>query len=160
MDEISTAEMVGHLRQAGRLFKSFQRATECAELLKDFEDKENALKESIEHLTEERKNLNIACEIVVQEIEAEKTALKVLTNKNTEKVVKSKAETEKIFKAAEIKADKIISTANDKVKSVIEEIGELKKEKEIFIKERDKAQNECEVAKKLVSDFKSTFAKS
>lgn len=116
--KISTGEVVGHLRAASRLFKSFEFANAAAELVLNTETTINTLRKDIKGLEKEKKELNAECDLAVQKAtEAEKDIIK--HKKVVQEAATAAAEHTKIVKAkAKVEAINIISNTEGILKDI------------------------------------------
>lgn len=160
MTEVSTSEMVGHLRQASRLFKSFSKAADAAELLCNWEDKVGKLKKESDELAEEIKNLTIHCEVTTEKIkEAEEKA--VLIAAEAEKRAASvDVAINQLMDKARTKAEGIVTNANSEIELVTARVKALKLKEDLAVMAKNKADGDLVKAEKKVSDFKIKFAAS
>ncbi len=158
--KITTGEVVGHLRAAARLFKSFEFANESAELVLAAEASVSTLKKELTLLEKEKVSLNKECDSLVQranDLEVTYTEQKEAIKKATQKAI-TDGEDSKV--AANKVARTIISTAEGKVKDI-----ESKTEKALHaateaIKAKGEAQTELDKVVAQVERAKKNFMKN
>jgi len=125
--KITTGEVVGHLRAASRLFKSFEFANEAAELVLKAESSVRKLEKEIDSLEKEKSKLDQFCDKLVEranglEIEisdhqkAVKSAIEVASALAQAQSVKAKSEAKGIVDKA-LKEAANIESRKDKAMS-------------------------------------------
>lgn len=160
MTEISTSEMVGHLRQATRLFKSFSKAADAAELLCDWENKVGKLKKEVDGLTEEVKNLTIHCEVTTEKIKEAEEKTVSIEAESKKRAANVDVAISALMDKARIKADGIVTNANNEIELVTARVKALKLKEDLAVMAKKKADGDLAKAEKRVVDFKKKFASS
>lgn len=158
--EISNSEIVGNLRKASRLFKTFEKAGDMAEMFCDYEGKVARLKLDVTSLTDEKEKLNFECDQVVEKIDKAKLVFETLESENEARISKAKLDADKIIRESQGIAKATTDTANNEVELINARIESLKAEKVSHETSTTKALSELKKVEKQVSDFKKKFAQS
>lgn len=154
-EEISTSEMLGELRRMHRTFKSFERAVDIAENIKDHEDTVNGLKSDANFLKAERAKLNDECDDLVSKISIAKSDLSSLDETVKRKLSEAEEKAEETLNSARERAEQIVNTAKDEADNINSHIKSLQDEEKKAIAARNKANAEMEEAKRKLREFKA-----
>jgi len=158
--KISTSEIVGHLRQANRLFKAFEKASEAADLIHGYEKKVSGLEKDVESLTKEKGSLNIECEEVVKSIDKAKAEEKSLKAKAKERNDAVNAHIDKMMVEAKEKAEQVVTTATAEANQIMESIKSLKSDEIVANNAKDEAEKELDKVLKKIKSTKERFINS
>lgn len=158
--EISTSEMAGHLRQAHRQFKSFEKAAEIATMLADHEKRLQGLNANIVALKDEAESLDAACNDATKKLAVLRLDMTKAEENNTKKNSEAEEKIKTKLANAGIEAENIIANANNQVKATLERIVALKADEEAAKKSTGTANAQLAAAEKKVADFKAGFASS
>jgi len=163
--KISTSEIVGHLRQANRLFKAFEKASEAAELIHGFEKKVSDLEKDVDALTTEKESLNIACEDiaceeVVKSIDLAKKEEKSLKAKSKERNDAVNLHIDKMMGEAKVKAEKLVASATTEANTIMENIKTLKSDETVSMNAKIEAEKELDKVLKKIKSTKERFINS
>jgi len=160
MEEISTSEMLGHLRTANRLFKSFEKAIEIAESLSGHEAKIASLKSELKALDSERELKDMECEHLTGEIAGFKLDASNIQKQADIDKAKFLEKARTVLDNAKAEAGHIVACAKRDTEDTLARIEELKAKEKAAKSATKNAVLKLEAAEKKVKDFKAQFADS
>lgn len=156
-NKITTGEVVGNLRVAARLFKSFENALEAAELVHSHEKEVKKLQGEIESLEKEKVSLNNECDAAVasaNEAEQKKKDYDVELQKAIEQ---GKIELAAIKNKAREEAKAIIGKAEAKAEAILSDTTAYEALRAQALTAKNKAEAEFELINKKVQAAKESF---
>jgi len=158
--KITTGEVVGHLRAAARLFKSFEFANEAAQTVLTAESSVKKLEKEVELLKKERDTLNKECDKLVERSNEAEKAIAV----HKEAVAKAAQEAIETANANKLKASKeakaIVDRAEAKAKQIEDKIAQSLHAASEATKKQGEAETELEKIVAQIDRAKKSFIKN
>jgi len=158
--KITTGEVVGHLRAASRLFKSFEFANEAAELVLKAEASVTKLKKEINILEKEKESLNKECDRVV--VKANKAEAAIVLHQKAVQEAASVASTAALEAStkAKVKVKDIITKAELVASEILDRTKVAKAGKDSAVAAQRKAESDLLMVTNKLQQAKESVLKA